>query len=651
MAKATTVPVSDSVPTLSIWDRPDWLTLLLIGAVLLTFGWSVGNEFVYFDDDKAILYNSALRNPSFGGFFRGQNLGMYAPLTWISYWVGSLISGDEAWGYHLLSLVLHVGNTVLVFRLLGLLRITAPVAFFAALLFGIHPIQAEAVCWAAALSTVLFTSGYLLSGIAYLKYAATGTPRWYVLSLIFFLAACLSKSAAVTLPLLLVAFDYFAENKLKGNFWMSKIPYLIISLIFGLYTFQTRAAEGHDIEATSAAFSALDRFFMVSQTLLFYPFQLMLPLGYSVAYPFVKMEGSWGLSYLLAPAVLGSLVFFTARYLRRNRAYLLGICLYVLPLVVMLPYRTVGSFELRSDRYVYFSSVGIFLILGLLLDRLAVRLRNRLFLAVSLVVGVLGFSQSMVWRDGISLFRNCVEKTPESSLCQCNLGYNALINLKFDEAIAHYTASLKYDPSTIEAYNGRGQAYFQKRKINEAYLDFDRAIRAGISTPKLFLNRGKCLVMMNQTAAAIPDLTKSISLEPKSPEAYYFRAVAREKANDIAGALGDYGDAIKLQPQYLEALVNRGLLLVKTAQYREAIEAYTQALQVNPNLEMIWNNRAFAYLRLGDPGNGVADTEKAIRINPKYARAYQTRGFLYQALGMPALAQENFQMAAQLGMK
>ena len=172
-----------------------------------------------------------------------------------------------------------------------------------------------------------------------------------------------------------------------------------------------------------------------------------------------------------------------------------------------------------------------------------------------------------VFINGVALFENCVKKTPESALCQCNLAYNSLITNKYDASVKHYSEALKYDPTTVEAYNGRGQALLELGKIPEALDDFTKAIQAGIVTPKLFLNRAKCLVRLNRATEAIPDLNKSIELESKSAEAYYFRAQALDKAGKQPESLADYGKAIDLNPNYIEALVNRGQMLFKSQKY------------------------------------------------------------------------------------
>ena len=633
---------------LSFWEST-WFSALVLALIpALVYAVSVKNGFVFFDDDKAILYNPAILNPSFAKFFTGQNLGMYAPMTWIGYAVGHGLSGENAWGYHLLGLLLHCANTVLAYLLLRQLLNRHWPAFVAALLFALHPVQVEAVSWAAALSTVLFSFFYLGSALAYLKWRSATTPLYYGLSLVAFILACLSKSAAVTLPLVLLAFDFYLSKKLIGKFWLSKIPYFVFSLLFGAYTFVTRAQEGHDIEAASGIYSLPDRFWMICQTLLFYPVKLLIPVGFSVSYPFVKTAGIWPWTYYAAPAALAALAFAIWKYGRTRHELLLGLALYLLPLCVMLPFRTVGSFELRSDRYVYLSCLGLFLLLGLVLERQTPAMRYTLLAAIAAVTGYLTFQQTKVWKDGIALFTNCVQKNPEASLCQCNLAYSELLNLDFQNSIHHYSEALKYDPNTVEAYNGRGQAYFQLKKIPEALSDFDNAIKAGIVTPKLFLNRGKCLVMMNRPQEALPDLNRSLELEPRSPEAFFFRAVVFEKAKEPAKALDDYGKAVELEPKYLEAWVNRATLLVGLQQYGPAIDDYTRAIQLNPNMEMIFNNRGYAHLKNGEPDKALADVNKALEINPNYAKSYQTRAVIYQQLGQTDQMQADLQMVQRL---
>jgi len=628
-AKAdTTEPQPTAHPiAVTLLDKK-WLPqiILILAAVIVYFS-SLSNGLVFFDDDKAILYNHALQNPTLYKFFTGQNLGMYAPVSWIAYWIGSFISGKEADGYHLLSLIFHAISGCLVFSIILHLTRRSWLAFFVALLFVVHPIQVEAVSWAAALSTALFALFYLGAYRAYLQYTATERPSygWLLLSYFLFTASVLSKSAAVTLPVLLIATDFLFHRDRMKNLWKDKIFYFIVALWFGYKTFLTRQAEGHNIETVSAIFGLSDRFFMVCQTLLFYPAKLLAPFGFSIAYPFDKTNGAWNWAYYAAPAALLGIAVLVWKTARHHREVLYGLALYLIPLAVMLPLRTVGSFELRSDRYAYVSCVGIFLLLGLLLEKTTAAIRVAMTIGISMILAFLAFEQTTVWKDGVQLFENCVEKVPQSSLCQCNLAYNELIRSDFQNSAEHYSEALRLDPKLVEAFNGRGQAYLNLKKPTEALDDFTKAVQAGISSPKLFFNKGKCLVLLNRAIEAIPDLTKSLELEPNNAEAFYLRGFAQEKNNAPELAIKDYGQAILLNPSGIEPYVNRGLLHYKKQAYQQAVDDYTAAININPNIAMVFNNRANAYLNIGQKNKALADVEQALKINPEYKLAQETR--------------------------
>lgn len=657
---ATPDPVqSDS--GVAFLDRLRPFALLLpAAAAVLAYGACVNNGFVFFDDDKAILYNPALRNATLVRIFStSQNLGMYAPVTWSAYWIGQGLSGQEPWGYHLISLMLHVVNAVLVFGLIRKLTARLWPALFVSAVFAAHPMHAEAVCWAAAQSTVLFTLFYIAAlwvwpryGLPHEREAPGGAVIPALAAAVgLFTLAVLSKSAAVTLPALIAAILALHRVQLLFRYGAALGLMGLIALWFGYNTFQTRALEGHDIEGASAAFSAADRFLMSCHALFFYPVKLLAPVGYSIAYPFVKQAGGlWHWTYYVAPLLLlavGAAAWFWGR---KNREIWLALALYLVPLTVMLPLRTVGSFELRSDRYAYFSSIGIFLLVAIFLEKIKTpAIRYALLGGVLVGLIVLSNGQTRVWNNGVALFENCVDKTPESALCQCNLGYNALISLDYERSIAHYSEALKYDPNTIEAFNGRGQAYLQLQQFEKALADFDDAIRSGISTPKLYFNRGKCLVVLNRPEEAIPDLSRSLELEPRSAETWYYRGAAFDKMGRAAEAVADYGKALELQPDYMEAAVNRGLIRYRKGDYAGAEKDYVAGLLKAPESvrPMILVNLANARLQMNRLSEALSDVEQALAINSGYARAYQTRAAIYQKMGKTDLAERDLARARE----
>lgn len=612
-----------------------WLLAgILVAATAATYWASLSNGFMVFDDDKAIRYNQIIKHPTLAGIFGSNNLGMYAPVTWLGYALVYALAGESASAFHTFSLLLHIGCVVTVFQLLNSLKIKREVSFFTALLFALHPMQVEATSWIAGQSALTFSLFYLLALLAYVRWQDTARPLFYGLTLMSFMASILAKSAAVTLPLLLLALDWYKTGRVTMKNVLGKLPFFAASLAFGLYTFATREAEGHNLVVASKAYSLFDRFLMVCHSLLFYPYKLLIPFNLSIFYPMEKTDGAWSIDYYLAPLMVAGLAWFAWKQAQKIREIGLGSLWYFLPLTVMLPYVSVGTFEMRSDRYIYVSSVGFLFLMVWLAQKLEPNVRRGILAAAAAGLAVLTFFQTQNWKNEVAAFKNCVDKYPNAPLCNCNLAYGELLNFDFENSAKHYTQTLALDPGYVEAYNGRGQAYFELRKFPEAFSDFDKAIKAGIVTPKLFLNRGKCHVILNRPAEAIPDLTRSLELEPRNPDTYYFLAVAQGKTGDVVNSLKNYSKAIELRPDYIEALVNRGLIYYNSFRYDEAIADYTAAIAAKPDVAIAFNNRANAYLKTGQKDKALADVTRAIQLQPNNVKNYETRAAVFSALGM-----------------
>lgn len=628
----------------SFFEHPWIPVLVLVAAVVATYYSSLGNDFVAFDDDKSIWYNPHIKNPSFKGIFGEQLVGMYVPVTSLLYTIIYQFFGETAGPFHVAGLLVHTLNVILAYRLMLRLQDRRWAAFFVALLFGIHPMLAEPVSWVSALSTLMFSCFYLVTLHLFLSYLDGKGGKFYWLALCTFVVAGFSKSAAATVPFMLVAFDWWRSGNLNLRTFTSKWPFWLVSVGLIALTFLTRSAEGHTLGAST--FSPVDRIFMICQTFLFYPVKLLIPLNFSILYPFIKTQGAWRADYYLALPAVAALVWWVFKNWNQQREIIFGIAMYALPLSLMLPVISVGTAEMRNDRYAYLPSLGVFLLLMLLAEKIkSSALRYGLLGLLAAFFAFQAMQQSKVWQDGTTLFKNCVDKTPDAALCQCNLGYSELLALKFERSIEHYTNALELDKTYVEAYNGRGQAYLNLNKIPEALEDFNKAIEAGIVTPKLYFNRGKCLAMLSKFAEAIPDLDKSIELEPKSAETWYFRAFCHERTGKTDAALRDYSKAIEVNPNYVEALVNRGLLYYNAQKIQESIADNTAAINISTAgiQPMIYVNRANAYLQAGKLEEALADVNKAIALNANYPRAYQSRAAIYMKMGQPEKAQADLQ--------
>jgi protein O-mannosyl-transferase len=522
---------AQSAPPNLNFDR--WLPWLAVAAGAVIFLSGISNQMVSMDDHSATVNNEAVRNfPA--GIFGKFNLGMYAPLTWFGYAIAYGIGGKNPVWYHLLSLIVHTVNILLVFRVFTQLTRQRMEAFIIALFFAIHPMQVEPVAWIAGFSTPLFSLFYLLALHYYVRQterAAWSTPYWLALALM--LPACLAKSAAVTLPLTLLAIDFWQKRDFDRRLVLEKIPFFAIALGFGLLTLYSRTQSGHTIAPATAAFTLPDRFLMACHTILFYWTKILVPVNLSIWYPFQKTAGVWPWTYYTAPVALAAILFGAWRLRHSFRVLPAGILFYLSNIILALPYYTIGEFELRSDRYNYLACLGIFAILAALPVAFQ---RTRPALA--------GFSRVLLVGLGIFWFVTAFLRIRDWS------DTPTLLN----KAVASSGDNFG------KAYLWLGMAYGDQGKGKESFENFNKAIARDSNLIEAYKYRGAIFGIAKQYAKSIPDLTKYLSKKPNDYETLFNRALSYARLQRQSEAMADLDKVIAIKPDFAPAYRSRSEL-------------------------------------------------------------------------------------------
>ena len=308
-------------------ERSESNKFLWLGAVVilaLTFAAhfrALQGQFVDWDDTIHITRNVAIRNLSLhnlGLMFLQPIAKLYCPLTWLSFAVDYQIWGQSSFGYHLTNLLLHLANTLLVLVLVReILRDRFQYATAAALLtaaiFGVHPLRVESVAWATERKDVLFTFFYLGALIVYLRWLGNHKWRTYWICFGLFVASALSKSTAVTFPVVLLIIDHwFAKRKA----WGEKMPFFAVSLIITTITFAVQASGPAETVATPEIVPLWQRMGLVGYCSLFYVKKFFWPFHLSAVYVNFDQMG-WtvftSFGYLAAFSVVTALIVATRR--------------------------------------------------------------------------------------------------------------------------------------------------------------------------------------------------------------------------------------------------------------------------------------------------------------------------------------------------
>ena len=204
---------------------------------------------------------------------------------------------------------------------------------------------------------------------------------------------------------------------------------------------------------------------------------------------------------------------------------------------------------------------------------------------------------------------------------------------EYEEAIKHYTEAIKLKPDLDDAYNNRGNVYYEKEKLDKAISDYNTAIKLNPDDASTYNNRGTAYDEKGEFDNAIRDYTEAIKRKPDYADPYNNRGITYNKKGEFDNAIRDYTEAIKRKPDYAEAHNYRGITYYKKGEFDNAIGDYTEAIKRKPDYAEAHNYRGTAYYEKGEFDNAIGDYTEAIKRKPDYAEAHNYRGTAYYEKG------------------
>jgi len=506
-----------------------WLAITgLMLITIIVFSSSLNNEILYGWDDGVYIEDSHVQNLSFrniGHYFSNYYLGMYQPLAVLSFGVNYALSGDNATSYHFINLLLHLLNVFLVYILIRRISGKELTAFLVALLFAIHPMHVESVSWIATRSNLLYSVFFILALISYHKYLENRANKSHLLlTYLWFLLSLFSKSMAVTLPLILLLFDYLVDKKINWKKIIEKIPFLLLSLIFGLVAVKAASTSGH-IENLQLDYTFIDRIFLVSYALLFYLFKLFFPFHLSAIYTYPdKVNGMLPWEYYASLAVLILIMIWIVRMQRNKRVFVFGSLFFVFCLSAVLPVVWSRIF-ITADRYTYIAYIGIFFILAKLISGFAenrsMKARkwrpfvNGLLIIYLLFFTVKSYQRNHFWKDTDSLLTHVIQQGKTKEDVAAGYFYRGSLEdsgQNFRKAFEDYSSALQYNPEYTLAYNNRGILKGRMQDFEGALQDFNKAIANKPDYAEAYYNRGIAKYQLQQLEAACRDWKQALQL-------------------------------------------------------------------------------------------------------------------------------------------
>jgi len=540
--------------------------------------------------------------------------GNYHPLTMLSLLLNYGVSGMNGWSYHLLNVLLHVANSILVFRFVLLLtKGKRVIAFVSAVLFAIHPMHVESVAWISERKDVLYALFFMLGLISYTKYVDTGNRKLYAGTLGFFVLSLLSKPAAVIFPLVLFCVDIFTRRKFTRTLIVEKIPFFVLSLAMGIITYLAQKEGAVDTQGT---FDTVTRALMGFYGIMMYFVKLILPFNLSPFYPFAGANGPLPTAYYVAPLFSLLLAAACIYSWRRRRIVAFGILFYIINLLLVLQFLPVGS-AIIADRYTYVPYVGLFFIIGCIINDLS---KGKIYKAYAitlpavLLFSFLTFRQSAVWENSASLWDHALSINPNfKAYLNRALAYDQEKN--YEKAIEFYTEGIRLNPKERDGQFLRGKAYVAINNPDLAYVDFKN-----------------CLAIDSVYFAAMDNL-----------------GVIYLGRKQYDSALLNFNRALELKTDYSSSYKNRALTFMELKRYEEAIADFKSFLKYQPKDPDILNAIGACYRLNGNDQNALPFIDKALSLkqDPHF---YLNRAYCYGALKNSQQARKDAMIAKQAGL-
>jgi protein O-mannosyl-transferase len=525
----------------------------------------LGNGFV-FDDMVQVVRNQWMTDTRYLGDifssgvwgFAGLPSNYYRPMMHIIYMAVWHIFGPAPWNFHVVSVALHAAVSVVLYYLLaalvarrGLPAKTARVAAFSgALLFAVHPIHTEAVCWAAGVPDLSYALFYLISVYAYIvSMESTANSRSYrAVSVAAFLLAGLSKEPALTLPGVLVACDYacgvFKRFSVKDTL-VRYAPYILVMAVYMVLRLNALGSF-----APNKSHSELNWLQLIKGAVVLlggYMRMLVLPYGLSGFHGYKLAIGVFSTGFIAAVAFVCVFAALSLYGIRKERILLLAVALTILPLLPALYIPVVGKSPL-AERYLYLPSAGLSLAVAFLVARsISVgRLTGRAALSVVLITSSLfavatGY-RNQVWKDNLSYWTDAVRKAPSESYPLNALGMALNKAGRHDEAAAMFTRSIELDPSYDEPYVNLGNYYNSKNELDKAAAYYNKALAINRKNSNALNNLGVVYARQGKLVEAASLFQAAVRANKYYIDAYdnlvhaYSKLGMPEKANAAAAA-------------------------------------------------------------------------------------------------------------------
>jgi protein O-mannosyl-transferase len=620
---------------------PYWGYLLLVVLTVAVYAPVSSYDFVRFDDPDYVTQNEQVKaGLTWHGLrwaFTTGHIANWHPLTWMSHMLDVQLFGVSAGAHHVVNLVFHVANTLLLFITLRRMTGAAGRSMVVAALFAIHPVHVESVAWVSERKDVLSTLFWMLALLAYVAYVRRHGAVWYAAALLSFAFGLLAKPMVVTLPFVLLLLDVWPLQRITlwhdGRLSPSatgpasalrvvseKLPFLVLAAASSAITLLVQARWG--AVGGLAQYPAGVRVMNALVNYIAYVGMLVWPAKLSVFYPY---RASVGVPLTLGAGVL--LLGITAWSVRASRERPYALVGWLWFVGTLLPVIGIVQAGLQSiaDRYTYIPAIGLFVVVSWggaeLVERWTPR-RHAATAMASLVLGAYAIraaGQVRTWKDSATLWRHAVDVTTDNAYASYNLGVVLVEAGRPDEGIVQLEEALRIQPDYADVHIDLGNALRNRGALDEAIEQFAIVVKLRPTYAAARVVYADVLRDRGRAADAIAQYREALRLDPTLAGAHNALGNVLTAEGRHPEAMTEYAEAVRLEPGLAEAHNNLGGSLVRAGKPEEALAEFLAALRLAPNDATFHYNTALTLERLGRTSEALEQLRAALRADPKHA--------------------------------
>ena len=622
------------------------------------------------DDDDYVINNDTLRDA--GGLWQiwsdPSATPQYYPIVHSTFWFE--YQAWELWapGYHIVNVLIHLLNSLLLWRLCS--RLGIPAASLIGFVFAIHPVHVESVAWVTERKNVLSGFFYLSAAYAYFSFAglfskptlpgdaqltpdetttldtANRGPNWklYVLSLALFVAALLSKTVTSTLPAALLLVLWWKHGTLQRKQLINLAPMFVIGIGFGLLTVWL---EKHQVGAKGIDWelSSVERILIAGRAICFYAGKVLVPTNLIFTYPRWEIDSGSAVQYLFPLIVVVLIVGLFAARNRIGRGPVTAFCFFCGTLFPALGFFDVYPmrFSFVADHFQYLASIGMIV----LYVQIAVAIWRRLFpdgeprwgLAITTIGAVvtllfaLTWKQTLIYHDLETLWRDTIARNPTSWMAHNNLSALLARRGDFAESEEHAREATILKPGFADAIGNLAKAREGQGDIAGAITIYEQAVKAEPNNLFALSNLGAIYGTAGRIKEARVLLERVVKGNPDHASALGNLGAVEASEGNTAAAITRLQQSLEINPNASQVRLNLVNQLNNKGDYEAAIENLDFMLKQNP--QSIQSLLAMAKIQVaqGNLEAAAKSLERVLEINPQDISAMQGLAYTYSQLG------------------